>query len=126
MKVIWKNIDGYNGDYKVSNKGEIISLKRNGQKLLRQNERSKDSYLCVDLCKNGKSVTRNVHNIVAETFLMKSDGLIVNHINENKKDNRIDNLEYVTHSENINHGTANKCRSETLSNYFKHDYWKIK
>jgi hypothetical protein len=94
---IWKTVKGDNS-YKVSNLGNIKSLITD--KILIQN-RMKNGYMKVDIHRNG---TKYVHRLVAEAFLSKSaDNLEVNHKDFDKENNELDNLEWITHKENINH-----------------------
>lgn len=106
----WRDIAGYEGLYQVSNLGQIRSLdrtedngcgrmrKRKGV-ILRQFERG--GYLCVRLSKNGKGASRGVHIYVAKAFLEPVDGKnIVDHIDGVKTNNNVNNLRYVTPSEN--------------------------
>jgi hypothetical protein len=110
---IWKNIKGYEKLYQVSNLGNIRSLDRyvyntyknrlvKGKiKKLTNNEKG---YLKVTLYKNGKSQTREVQRIVAETFIHNIENKPqVNHIDGNKHNNRVENLEWVTAQENTIH-----------------------
>lgn len=117
MEEIWKDIKGYEGLYQVSSLGRVKSLPRD-----RGNQYSwmeiiksqrKGIYLSVTLFKEGVRSVRPVHQLVAETFLKTNpEKPFVNHINEIKYDNRLINLEYVTHIQNCNHGTAIERSSE--------------
>ena len=95
----FSEIAGYEGIYFVSSSGQV---KRNG-KLLKPGLGT-NGYLSVALCLNGKSRRRTVHRLVAETFLCReSSKQEVNHRNGDRVDNRIENLEWITRSENIKH-----------------------
>lgn len=110
---VWKDVKGYEGLYEVSNLGNIRSLDRvvpPGRKLKgvirKQVLNKKTGYLYVGLCKNGKSKNISVHRIVGEAFIEKVDGKdTINHINENKLDNRAENLEWLSLTENLKYGT---------------------
>jgi hypothetical protein len=109
---IWKEIEGYESSYQVSNKGNIRSLDRyryniNGTmlvkgKVLKQNKHTK-GYLKVMLQDRGIAKRYFVHRLVAKAFIGDSGNLQVNHKDGNKTNNNIDNLEYVTCKENIRH-----------------------
>ena len=127
MEEIWKPIKGYEGLYEVSSFGNVRSLDRtilvirNGMqyycpikgKLLRPLVK-RHGYLGVQLYGRGGHKTRglkgfSVHRLVAETFIPNPNNLPeVNHIDEDKTNNRVDNLEWITHIENSNHGTRGK------------------
>ncbi len=95
---IWKDVVGYEGLYQVSNLGRI---KRNN-KYLKQNIRV--GYFAVNLCKNGKYKTKQVHRLVAQEFIPNKYNLPqVNHIDGNKRNNIVSNLEWITPSGNIKH-----------------------
>ena len=104
---IWKDIKGYEGKYQVSSEGRIWSIGR--QKVLKP-QTDRHGYKHVTLiAKNGKKVTELIHRLVALTFLPNEDNLPqVDHINEDKSDNRVCNLRWVTAKENTNHGTRNE------------------
>lgn len=111
----WKEIRDYEGLYEINSNGKIRSVPRNGTKggILKYCV-NKDGYYTVSLCKNKKRKTYSVHRLVALHFLPNNDDTMqVNHINENKLDNRVCNLEWVTTKENINHGTRTKRQVET-------------
>lgn len=98
----WVPIKGYEGLYEVSNLGQI---RRVGRKILKQSMRG--SYLKVSLYKNGQASQQSVHRIVAQNFLPNPDNLPqVNHKDENKLNNRLENLEWCTHKYNSCYGTA--------------------
>lgn len=87
--------------YIATKDGGIYSLHSN--KYLKQAE-TKDGYLKTTLWKDGKGTTRKTHRFIAETFIENIDNKPqVNHINGDKKDNRVENLEWVTHQENMDH-----------------------
>ena len=107
-KEIWKDVVGYEGLYKVSNFGRVKSLPRNGtvkyEKLLRQKV-SKKGYCTVALSKHGKIKYKMVHRLVAEAFLDNPKDLPqVNHKNENKLKNYVDNLEWCDAHYNMTYG----------------------
>lgn len=106
-KEIWKDVIGYEGLYQVSNLGNIKSLgndKTKKEKILKQRLGTKN-YFMVGLTKDKKQITKNVHQLVAESFLNhKPSGLkfVVNHIDFNTKNNNLSNLEIITQRENTN------------------------
>lgn len=112
---VWKDIEGYEGYYQVSNKGNVKSLSRkmwNGksywyskEKLLKRRiDKNKKHYATVCLRKDGVSKTKLIHRLVALSFLNKIDGKnYVNHIDLDKLNNKLDNLEWVSASENLNY-----------------------
>lgn len=114
----WKDVEGYEGLYQVSNLGRVKSLnyKRTGveQVLIPQND--KDGYSQIGLRKNNKKTTIKIHRLVAIHFLSNPYNLPeVNHINEDKSDNRVENLEWCNHKYNMNYGTILQRKSEKLS-----------
>lgn len=127
MEEIWKDIRGYEGRYKVSNLGNVKSIKRTvkhagsntrtfPETLLKPNKVAFD-YLQVTLYKEGKRKCRYVHNLVMEAFVgEKKKGFETNHKNEIKSDNRLENLEYITAKENNNYGTRIQRMSEKNTN----------
>ena len=107
MEQIWKDIKGFEGLYQISNYGEVKSLmfingviKKPREKFLFKSTRS--GYYVVNLCKNGKRISKQIHRLVAEAFIPNPDGKkIVNHKDYNRKNNYVENLEWVTQKENV-------------------------
>lgn len=101
MKEIWKEINDYNGQYFISNLGNIKSLK-SSKYLKPQNDGS--GYLFVMLSKNSIRKNYKIHRLVAEHFIENPNNYkVVNHIDGNKLNNKVDNLEWCTHGENNQH-----------------------
>ena len=126
---IWKNIEGYEGIYKVSNKGRVklLNYRYVGSERILKAVRNK-GYLRIGLTKNDKRNYFLIHRLVAEAFLDKSnfkycededlskidlDKLQVNHKNEIKTDNRVENLEWCTSKYNSNYGNRTKRLAHT-------------
>lgn len=108
MKEIWKPVAGYEGFYEVSNQGRVKRTKNLKETILKSCKHN-NGYLKVMLCKNGKRQNVFIHRIVAQTFIQNPDDLPqVNHIDGNKENNITDNLEWVTHSENMMHAVSQK------------------
>lgn len=113
MEEIWKDIEGYEGLYQVSNLGRVKSLERykeNHTKLQKIREKIKRlrihtaGYLVADLYKENESKTFFVHRLVAQAFISNENNLPqVNHIDGNKENNRVENLEWCTNQENQKH-----------------------
>jgi hypothetical protein len=110
---VWKPIKGYEGQYAISSMGRIKSLSRstpNHTGIWKRPERilaqtmSDRGYYKACLYRNNKKKHFRVHSLVAEAFLPNPGNLKeVNHIDGNKLNNSISNLEYVTHSQNMKH-----------------------
>ena len=98
----WKEIEGYEGLYWVSDQGRVKN--REGKILKSQN---KDDYLRITLSKNNIKRKYFIHRVVALAFIPTSDPekTQVNHKDENKFNNRVDNLEWCTAKYNSNYGT---------------------
>lgn len=130
---IWKpvNEEFYKELYLVSNYGRIKSLAWNKERILKQ-KNTNSGYLSVLLCKNNKRKEKLVHRLVMEAFFEKSERDI-NHIDGNKTNNFIENLEFVTKSQNMTHalkvGLIDISKTSGKNNYnynhtkynFKHD-----
>jgi hypothetical protein len=111
LKENWLPIKGYEGSYEVSDLGRVRNT-RTGRILKQDN--SVRGYHRVSLCVNGKQKCFRVHRLVLMTFAPcdDMDKLQVNHINENKDDNRLINLNWMTNKENCNWGTRNERLKE--------------
>lgn len=114
---IWKDIEGYEGLYQVSNLGRIKSMPRKGTKggILTQHERCDNKhskkYLRVALSKDHKTSWFSVNRIVAEAFIENPENLPeVDHINNDEKDNRVCNLQWITRKDNIVKDQGHKVR----------------
>lgn len=101
----WKDIPGYEGLYKVSSSGKVMSYPNRASKhfSMLKPRTSKFGYLRVCLSKNGIEKDFYVHRLVAITFLGNMSGLEVNHIDGDKSNNAIDNLEWCSRTENNIH-----------------------
>ena len=110
-KEVWRPVVGYEGLYEVSNKGQV---RKRGGNTLKQISRS--GYLCVNLA-NGTTVKDcKVHRLVAQAFLPNPHHYPqVNHKDENRNNNSVDNLEWMSSKDNANYGTRNKRIARTLS-----------
>lgn len=135
----WKDIAGYEGLYQVSNLGNVKSVARlhntkhggyiQGERIIkakktdrlkRNNHSGRTEYLQVGLCSNGKTKMFLLHRLVALAFIPNPlNKPCVNHKNGNGFDNKVENLEWVTNSENINHawrtGLMNDSTRKTMS-----------
>ena len=128
MKEIWRDIKNLENYYQISNLGRVRSITRKAKtKILNNNYRTiegqlispaktRDGYLKVTLSKNHKRYYFRVHRLVAEAFIDNPNNYpVVNHKDENKLNNRVDNLEWCTNKYNCNYGTRNKRISNKLS-----------
>lgn len=127
---VWAEVPGSCGLYQISTKGRMRSVSRNvldkrgiiqrfAGGLLSPNKTYR-GYLTYTMSINGFAVRKSAHRIVAESFIPNPENKPhVNHLNSNRTDNRVENLEWCTHSENVKHsykigvstqvGTKNSC-----------------
>lgn len=122
MEEIWKDIEGYEGLYQVSNLGRVKSFMAapktgNKSEYIMGQTLITGGYLTVYFCVNGKRSKRQVHRLVAQAFIPNPSGLpFVNHKDENKTNNVVDNLEWCTSEYNANYGTSIQRARETREN----------
>ena len=106
----WRPIVGFEGLYEVSNTGQVRNCRG---KLLRPGLNHNGYLKCV-LCKKGKTKTIYIHRLVAQAFLPNPDNLPqVNHKDEDKTNNSVDNLEWCNSKYNVNYGCAQDKRVKT-------------
>ena len=118
-----ENIVGYEGYY-VTNMGEVYSTKC-GYKRLLKSRKSQNGYLYVNLSKNGKYKSKNIHILVAKAYIPNPNNFPqVNHIDGNKSNNNVNNLEWCTASHNMKH--AYKIGVLTLKKGEEHNSAKLK
>lgn len=98
--MIWKDIPDYEGLYQVSDCGQVKSFKNGKEKILKPGL-DRGGYEYVVLCKDGVTKNYKVHRLVMYTHSHVDDELTVNHIDENKRNNHLSNLEYCTRAENV-------------------------
>ena len=124
MSEEWRPIEGYEGLYEVSSYGRVRSLDRyvktcyEAYKLhkgkILSPAKDKNGYLKVHLCCNGKHNIIRVHRLVCKAFIPNPDNLPeVNHKDEDKTNNSVDNLEWCDHSYNISYGTRTERQKKT-------------
>lgn len=118
---IWKDIEGYNGKYMISSFGRVKSIWRNNQYKSQIGSPTfltptthKQGYLWVSLVKDGKSKAHFIHRLVAQAFIPNHDNLPqVNHKDEDKTNNCIENLEWCDAKYNSNYGTRiDRCKKK--------------
>lgn len=122
MQEIWKNIEFYESYYQVSNLGNVKSLPRivpfrNSYRIIKEKllkvRKEKNGYQIVSFYINGVEIKKKVHRLVAEAFIKnKKNKPQVNHIDGNKMNNAIDNLEWVTAKENVIHSYKNNLQAK--------------
>lgn len=119
----WKDIEGYENKYQISNKGNVKSLidnTGNRRELIRKPRIGNSGYYYVNLFIGNKSKSKKIHRLVAEHFVDNPyNKPCVNHIDGNKLNNSADNLEWVTSSENSKHAVERglKIMPRGVKNY---------
>lgn len=109
----WKDIKNYKGLYQVSNKGRI----RNTKGEILAYDTTPNGYCRVHLCKKGKAKWHTIHRLVAKAFIPNPDNLPqVNHKDEDKVNNNVENLEWCDNKYNTKYGTRNKRISNAQIN----------
>ena len=123
MSEVWKDIEGYEGKYEVSSYGRVRSLEHSislrnqhgeyvrklSERIIKQKRNRKDGYFNVTLCKRAEHSTAYVHRLVAQAFIPNPDNLPqINHKNEQRDDNRVDNLEWCTGTYNMYYNGRSK------------------
>lgn len=115
----WRPIKGFEGLYEVSNIGNVRSLnyRRTGEIKILRLYKNNNGYLKAVLCKDGKQCTKKVHRLVANAFIPNLENKPqVNHIDGNKQNNAVSNLEWCTILENIQHSWKTGLRNEETKN----------
>ena len=124
MEEVWKDISGYEGLYQVSNLGRVkhlAILSKNKDKVVKEEHlcrqtKGKTGYLSVFLCDKGTQKHCLVHRLVAQEFIQNPYNFrCVNHKDENKQNNYVENLEWCTHKYNMNYGSVAKKIGEANS-----------
>ena len=129
VEELWKPVIGYENIYEISNLGSVRSLPRevpflNGTvrklkgKILKP-LKDKNGYQYVYLAKSGSQKFKFVHRLVAEAFLGDAESLEVNHIDGDKSNNSVTNLEWITHKDNIVHSFETGLHSKPLTCHMK-------
>lgn len=121
MEEIWKEIKKLDGKYEVSNFGNIRNTKT---KSIRKPSKAGKGYLRINVIVNGKRKYYYIHRLVAEAFIPNPKNLpLVNHKDENKNNNFVDNLEWCDNDYNINYKNHNlKSNISRVLYYLKRDY----
>jgi hypothetical protein len=130
----WRPVIGFEAEYLISNHGRVWS--NHSHKVLKN--KCTQGYHYVSLCSGGFRQERRIHRLVAEAFIPNPYGkTTVNHINENKSDNRVENLEWATTQEQNVHGTrtsramantdweARSAKTDYEEIARKHDYYTM-
>ena len=122
MEEVWKDVPGYEGLYKVSNTGKVMSLQtvglfgKNNNGRLMTLRTDKFGYKFVFMSKDGKKKRGSVHRLVALAFIPNPDNLPqVNHKDEVRDNNNADNLEWCTVTYNNNYGNRRLKASNSIS-----------
>ena len=123
---VWKDVLGYEGLYQVSDRGNVYSVERRdsigrkvGGRIMKPSSHT-GGYLQVQLYKNGKVKSKYIHRLVLEAFVDNPNNLPeVNHLDEDKTNNELSNLEWCTREYNNNHGTRTERVTQIQSRKVK-------
>ncbi len=124
----WKDVKGYEGLYQVSTLGNVrrVYYHKNTANVVLKPGKDVDGYMRCALCRDGVCKTFKVHRLVATAFLGVSHKCDVNHKNGKRDDNRVVNLEWVTHKENIRHSIRTLGKKGTLTGKFSENHPRSK
>lgn len=121
MKEVWKNIFGYEGLYQVSNLGRVKSfvLYHGTNERILKPYHNKDGYLEIGLTKDNKRTHFLIHRLVALHFIPNDDlfKTEINHKDENKENNNVNNLEWCNRTYNVNYGSRLEKCSKAMINH---------
>lgn len=116
---VWKDIQGYEGLYQISNLGRVKSLKFGKERIMKQTINTW-GYPSLTLYDKNKCKTHTIHKLVAQAFIPNPQNLFqINHKDENKQNNNVSNLEWCTQKYNINYGTRNERISKPIIQFSK-------
>lgn len=122
IKEEWRRLEGFVWGYEVSNLGRVKSLnyRKTGKPKIMKQSKVADGYLAVRLKKEGKPMLYRVHRLVAMVFIPNPyNHPQINHKDENKTNNRVENLEWCTAKYNINYGSLIQKISKVVYQYDK-------
>lgn len=122
----WRDVENYEGKYQISNLGRLRSFARSVEPLIFAPHYDKDGYIMYGLRRNGKIYTKKAHRLVASAFIPNKDNLPqINHIDEDKTNNRVSNLEWCSHLYNNRYGTKRQ-RISFYAMYQGHSLRKVR
>lgn len=120
MEEIWRDIEGYDGLYVINKSGEIKRVYKNKKEKILRTHKNNRGYVIVTLSKDSKIKKYKVHRLVAKAFIDNPNNLPqVNHKDENKENNCVENLEWCDNKYNNNYGRKNKRIKNLLSSNFE-------
>lgn len=129
MSEVWKDVEGYEGLYQVSNLGRVKSLNYNktGKSKIMKSHLNSKGYYVVALSKSGVHKTKCIHVLLAQSFIPNPEGKpTVDHINRDKTDNRIENLRWATRLEQTLNRDPETNRRSAETKRKNGDYEKLK
>lgn len=126
MEEIWKDIEDFNGKYQISNTNKVKS-NHFGRSIILKPSLNTGGYNSVCLRLNNKIKTRSLHRLTMEAFVPNPDNKpCINHIDGNKLNNSLENLEWCTYSENLKHAYDNNLKLPIESKGEKSSQHKLK